>query len=161
MAVEGRRGTDHRSEIVTAAGAATTLLALAAVFALAHDGTERHGLVRELRHSGGALLVGALAASGYGIAAWFTGLKMTRRLILSVIGQLVLSYFIAQYEEYRHAVPGGEIGFFAWFDLGHPRVLVRQARRHAGRSVRHVGLRDARARDRGASSQAARSYPPR
>jgi hypothetical protein len=33
-----------------------------------------------------------------------------------VIGQLVLSYFIAQYEEYRHMVPGGEMGFWAWFD---------------------------------------------
>jgi hypothetical protein len=117
MAVEGRRATDHRSEIVTAAGAATTLLALAAVFALAHDGTNVMGWYANYVIPAGALLVGAIAASGYGIAAWFTGLKMTRRLMLSVIGQLVLSYFIAQYEEYRHAVPGGEIGFWSWFDL--------------------------------------------
>lgn len=117
MAVEGRRATDHRSEVVTAAGAATTLLALAGVFALAHDGENVMGWYANYVIPVGALLVGALAASGYGIAAWFTGLKMTRRLILSVIGQLVVSYFLAQYEEYRHAVPGGEIGFFAWFDL--------------------------------------------
>jgi hypothetical protein len=117
MSVAGRRATDHRSEIVTAAGAATTLLALAGVFALAHDGTNVMGWYANYVIPAGALLVGALAASGYGIAAWFTGLKMTRRLILSVIGQLVLSYFVAQYEEYRHVVPGGEIGFWSWFDL--------------------------------------------
>jgi hypothetical protein len=117
MATEGRRATDHRSEIVTAAGAATTLLALAAVFALAHDGTNVMGWYQYGIIPAGALLVGAVAASGYGIGAWFTGLKMTRRLLLSVLGQLVVSYFIAQYEEYRRAVPGGEIGFWSYFDL--------------------------------------------
>lgn len=107
---------DHRSEIVTAAGAATTLIALAVVFALAHDGENVMGWYANYVIPAGALLVGFGAASGYGIAAWFTGIKMTRRLIWSVVGQLLLSYFIAQYEEYRHWVPNGEIGFWAWFD---------------------------------------------
>lgn len=110
------RAVDHRSEIVTAAGAATTLVALAAVFALAHDGTNVMGWYANYVIPIGALLVGAVAASGYGIAAWYTGLKMTRRLVWSVVGQLLLSYFIAQYEEYRHMVPGGQIGFWTWFD---------------------------------------------
>jgi hypothetical protein len=64
----------------------------------------------------GAMIVGAVAASGYGIAAWFTGLKMTRRLALSIIAQLLVSYVIAEYEEYRQWVPDGRMGFWAWFD---------------------------------------------
>jgi hypothetical protein len=115
MAV-GETKVDHRSEIVTAAGAVTTLIALAIVFALAHDGTYVMGWYANYVIPAGAILVGAGAASGYGIAAWHTGLKMTRRLMWSVIGQLLLSYFIAQYEEYRHMMPGGEMGFWAWFD---------------------------------------------
>jgi hypothetical protein len=117
MTGAGWRDSDHRSQIVTAAGAATTLVALAGVFALAHHGTNIMGWYGYYVIPAGALLVGAIAASGYGIAGWYTGLKMTRRLMWSVIGQLVVSYFIAQYEEYRHAVPGGEIGFWTYFDL--------------------------------------------
>ena len=116
MRLPQERAADHRSQIVTAAGAATTLVALAVVFALAHDGTNIMGWYANYVIPAGALLVGAVAASGYGIAAWYSGLKMTRGLVWSVVGQLLLSYFIAQYEEYRHMVPGGEIGFFAWFD---------------------------------------------
>jgi hypothetical protein len=117
MAVKEERVPDHRAQIVTAAGAATTLAALAGVFALAHRGENVMGWYANYVIPAGALLVGGLAASGYGIAAWFTGLKMTRRLMLSVCAQLLLSYFIAQYEEYQRLVPGGEIGFFSWFDL--------------------------------------------
>ena len=112
-----QRVPDHRSEVVTAAGAATTLLALAAVFALAHSGENVMGWYANYVIPVGALLVGAVAASGYGIAAWFSGLKMTRRLMFSVCAQLLVSYFIAQYEEYRHWVPNGEVGFWSWFDL--------------------------------------------
>jgi hypothetical protein len=116
MPARAGKAVDHRSEIVTAAGAVTTMVALGVVFALARDGTNVMGWYANYVIPAGALLVGAGAASGYGIAAWFTGLKMTRRLIWSVIGQLLLSYFIAQYEEYRHMMPGGEMGFWAWFD---------------------------------------------
>ena len=117
MAVKQERLPDHRAQIVTAAGAATTLAALAAVFALAHSGENVMGWYANYVIPAGALLVGGLAASGYGIAAWFTGLKMTRRLMLSVCVQLLVSYFIAQYEEYQRLVPNGEIGFWSWFDL--------------------------------------------
>lgn len=41
---------------------------------------------------------------------------MTRRLALSIVAQLLVSYLIAQYEEYRQWVPDGRMGFWAWFD---------------------------------------------
>lgn len=64
MSVEGRRATDNRSEIVTVAGAATTLLALAAVFALADDGTNVMGWYVYGAFPAGAMIVGAVAAGG-------------------------------------------------------------------------------------------------
>jgi hypothetical protein len=108
------RGRDHRSEIVQAAGAATTLISLAGVFALAHHGINIMGWYANWIIPIGSILVGLCAASGYGIAAWYSGLKMTRRLVISIIGQLVLSYFIAQYEEYQQLHI--DLGFTAWFD---------------------------------------------
>jgi hypothetical protein len=93
------------------------LAALAGVFALGHHGTNIMGWYANYIIPAGALLVGMACASGYAIAGWFTGLKMTRRLVWSIVGQLVLSYFIAEYEEYRQMVPDGSIGFLAWFDL--------------------------------------------
>jgi hypothetical protein len=107
----------HRSEIVVACGAATTLVALAVVYYAAHHGFNIMGWYYYYVLPVGALAVGALAASGYGIAAWFTGLKMSKRFMWSVVGQLAASYLIAQYEEYQQMVPNGEIGFWAWYDL--------------------------------------------
>ena len=111
------RVSDHRSEIVIAAGSATTLVALAGVFALAHHGTNIMGWYANYIIPAGALLVGMVCATGYAIAGWYTGLKMTKRLVWSIVGELVLSYFIAQYGEYRQMVPDGSIGFWAWFDM--------------------------------------------
>lgn len=108
---------DHRSEFVVAAGSFTTLIALYLVFAAAHRGTYVMGWYANFIIPVGALLVGMTAASGYGLAAWGTGLKMSRRLSWSVAGQLALSYFIAQYEEFRLVTPAdSDLGFWAWFD---------------------------------------------
>ena len=109
--------TDHRTEFVVACGSFTTLLALAAVFALARSGTNVMGWYANYILPAGAILVGALAASGYGFAAWGLGLKMSRKLILSIIAELALAYLIAQYEQFTRSVPEGSgIGFFDWFD---------------------------------------------
>lgn len=117
MPIETKPAGDHRPQIVTAAGAVTTLVAFAIVFALAKRGTNIMGWYANWILPAGALLVGAVAASGYAIAAWYTGFKMTMRFMWSVVGQLVLSYFIAQYESYQLMVPSGLIGFWRWFDL--------------------------------------------
>lgn len=109
--------TDHRGSIVLLAGSATTLLALGAVFALSHHGVNVMGWYANYIIPAGALLVGMLAASGYGIAGWVTGLKMTPKLIVSMLAELFVSYLLAHYSEYSQMVDGGSIaGFFDWFD---------------------------------------------
>lgn len=108
---------DHRAEFVVAAGSFTTLIALYLVYAAAHRGENIMGWYANYVIPAGALLVGLTAASGYGLAAWTTGLKMTPRLMWTVAGELALSYFIAQYEEFRAVVrEGSSIGFWEWFD---------------------------------------------
>jgi len=118
MAIEKKPTGDNRGAIVLAAGGATTLVAFALVFALAKSGTNIMGWYANWILPAGAILVGVIAASGYAIATWFTGLKMTTRFAWSVVGQLVLSYFIAQYESFQLHVPtGSDMGFWEWFDL--------------------------------------------
>ncbi len=118
MPIETKPAGDHRAQIVLAAGAVTTLIAFAIVFALAKSGTNVMGWYVNWILPAGAIFVGVIAASGYAIAAWMTGLRMTTRMGWSVVGQLVLSYFIAQYESYQlFAAEGLQIGFWTYFDL--------------------------------------------
>jgi hypothetical protein len=108
---------DNRGTIVVGAGSFTTLLALAGVFALARSGTNIMGWYANMIIPAGAMLVGMVAASGYGIAAWLTGLKMTRKLMFSVMAELLISYFIAHYQEYWNLMDDSSIGgFLRWFD---------------------------------------------
>jgi hypothetical protein len=62
------RVTDHRANIVLAAGGFTTLAALAGVFALGRHGTNIMGWYANYVIPAGALLVGMACASGYAIA---------------------------------------------------------------------------------------------
>ncbi len=131
---------DFRSELVTAAGAGTTLLALAGVFAAARHGENIMGWYANYVIPAGALLVGLVAASGYGIAAWMTGLKMTRRLMWSVVAELALSYFLAQYEQYLLIDPDGlGVGFWAWFDEVTRSFAWTQSNGSAGQSLGALG----------------------
>jgi hypothetical protein len=109
--------SDSRGRIVVITGSATTLLALMGVFFGAHHGVNVMGWYANYVIPAGAILVGLVAASGYGIAARLTGLKMTRMLIWSVVIELAISYFVAQYEEFTHFTEDASLGsFFAWFD---------------------------------------------
>lgn len=131
---------DYRSEWVVAAGAGTTLLALAGVFALARHGENIMGWYANYIIPVGALLVGLVAASGYGIAAWVTGLKMTNRLMWSVMGQLALSYFLAQYEQYLLMDPDGlGMGFWTWFDEMSRSFAWKQRDGRAGEALGALG----------------------
>jgi hypothetical protein len=108
---------DHRSRVVVLAGSLTTLLALGGVFAAAHHGENIMGWYANYVIPAGAIFVGLVAASGYGLAAWWTGLKMSRRLIWSVVAELAVAYFIAHYEEYRRFYDyDSPASFFQWFD---------------------------------------------
>ncbi len=48
----------------------------------------------------GALIVGLLAGSGYGIGSWLTGAKMGRGLLVIVALLQIVAYFAAQYVEF-------------------------------------------------------------
>ena len=108
--------SDRRIVWVVAAGLATSAGALAAVFALARHGTNLMGMYADYVLPWGALLVGVVASSGYGIAAWRIGCKLGKGQVWLVVGLLAASYLGAQYVEYRHELPGGGLGFWAWFD---------------------------------------------
>lgn len=110
-------GRDLRAELVNAVGALTTLGALGVAYALAKHDFNIMGFYGYYIIPAGAMLVGALAASGYAIAGFFTGLKMNRRLIWGVVIQLAIAYLIAQYEMFRSFVPeDSSFGFWQWFD---------------------------------------------
>ena len=69
----------------------------------------------------GALLVGLVAASGYGLASWFSGIKITRGLLWTVLILQVAAYFGAQYIEFKgrdliHR-DGRPVGFLEYFDF--------------------------------------------
>jgi hypothetical protein len=72
----------------------------------------------------GALLVGIVAASGYGVSSYLTGTKMTGVLLVTVLVLLAASYFAAQWIEFRLLFPSGavdsdgaEVGFWTYFDF--------------------------------------------
>jgi hypothetical protein len=68
----------------------------------------------------GAILVGLVAASGYGAASWLTGVKINRGLLWSVLLLQLAAYFGAQYLEFRtldlHYQDGSPVGFVEYFD---------------------------------------------
>ena len=69
----------------------------------------------------GALLVGVAAASGYGVASWISGIKITKSLLWIVLALQVAAYFTAQYIAFHNLHlayrDGTPVGFFAYFDF--------------------------------------------
>jgi hypothetical protein len=72
----------------------------------------------------GALLVGAVASTGFGLASWGTGTKITGNVLVAVGLTLVAGYWAAQYIEFRVAFPhgaeladGSRAGFLDWYDV--------------------------------------------
>lgn len=112
-------GKSKTSLPVLGAGLATTALALLGVWASGDD-FNIMGWYGYYIIPAGALLVGLAAGSGYGIASWLTGVRISRNLLLAVLLLQVAAYLTAQYIQFRHMVAtyGGEnMGFFEYFDL--------------------------------------------
>lgn len=114
-------GKSKTSLPVLGAGLATTALALLGVWAAnqASDDFNIMGWYGYYVIPAGALLVGLVAGSGYGVASWMTGVRISRNLLLAVLFLQVAAYFVAQYIEFRHLMStyGGEgVGFFEYFD---------------------------------------------
>ncbi len=116
--------TGAPAPLVLVAGLATTLLALAAVWALStFAGENVMGWYGDYVIPTGAILVGAAASSGFGVTSWLTGAKITGGLLVGTALVLVAGYWAAQYLEFRLAFPGGAIfpdgrpaGFLDWYD---------------------------------------------
>ncbi len=105
-------------------GLFTTSLTLLGVWALAQAsdnlnimGFYTHGIIPV-----GAILVGLAAGSGYGLASWRTGIRISKNLLLTVLAIQLLAYFVAQYLEYLHIIKSQgidpqELGFLTFFDF--------------------------------------------
>src|SRR5688572_5840866 len=83
-------------------GLITTAIALGLVYWLSHA-TEFNpmGFYVKFIIPLGAIAVGALAGAGYGLASSWTGAKIGRGLLLTVMALLIAAYFTAQYIEFR------------------------------------------------------------
>lgn len=103
------------------AGLATSALTLFGVYLLARYTDEYiMGWYANYVIPAGAFLVGAAAASGYGVVSWFTGVKITRSLLLVILALQICTYFLAEYVEFdslhlAHA-DGTPVGFIEHFD---------------------------------------------
>lgn len=110
--------------LVLVAGLATTLLALAGVWALsAFAGENVMGWYADYVIPAGAILVGVVASSGFGVTSWLTGARITGALLVAAALVLVAGYWAAQYLEFRLAFPAGAtfadgrpVGFLDWYD---------------------------------------------
>jgi hypothetical protein len=109
---------------VIPAGLATSALALGVVWALAQlkPPVNVMGWYANYVIPAGALLVGIVAGSGYGIASWVTGVRMERHLLIVVAVLQLSAYAIAKYLDFygQHLVyqaTGQPIGFLEYFHL--------------------------------------------
>src|SRR5262245_16093365 len=84
-------------------GVLTSVLALAGVYWLNKNATDFHimGFYVNYVIPVGAVIVGLIAGSGYGIASWATGVRISRRLLWTVVLLQTVAYIGAEYVEYR------------------------------------------------------------
>lgn len=83
---------------VIVAGLLTTILTLVGIYLLdMYAGTNPMGWHANYVIPVGAILVGLIASSGYGIASYLTGLKIRKTLLWAILGLQVAAYFAAQY----------------------------------------------------------------
>ncbi len=113
--------TGGQFRLVVGAGLITTTLALLGVYLLnTHGGENIMGWYANYVIPIGAILVGLVAASGYGLASWFAGVKITKGLLWTIVFLQVAAYFAAQYIEYTAVKPvyedGSPVGFWTYFD---------------------------------------------
>lgn len=95
---------ERSNSIVLISGLITTALALFGVYALDRYTDDFHIMGWYANHilPVGALLVGLVAASGYGIVSWLSGVKITRGLLWIIVLLQILAYFTARYIEFRN-----------------------------------------------------------
>ena len=108
--------------LVLISGLATTALALVGVYVLDAK-TDFHimGWYANYILPIGAVLVGVAASSGYGLASWFSGIKITRSLLWIVLALQLAAYFATQYIGFKSLNlvhrNGAPVGFVEYFDV--------------------------------------------
>jgi len=124
---------------VLAAGIATSALTLFAIYWLDRKTDDFHvmGWYWHYIIPIGAILVGMVAASGYGIVSWFSGIKIVRLLMVAVVVLQVGVYFGAQYIEFKgmhlyYKDTGNAVGFIEYFDLNARSFAWKQDNDKAG-----------------------------
>jgi hypothetical protein len=129
--------------LVLLAGLLTTALTLAGVWWLGRNSSDFNimGWYANYVIPAGALLVGAAAGSGYGLASWWTGLKIRRSLLAVVLGLQLVAYAAAEYIDYRDLVQAADVGegapgFLAYFHL----KTMSFAWQHHGRPGNPIGM---------------------
>ncbi|MEM7412744.1 MAG: hypothetical protein AAF430_21105 [Myxococcota bacterium] len=69
----------------------------------------------------GAILVGAIASSGYALGSWWSGVKISGGLLAAIVVLQTGAYFAGQYLEFRMLElvweDGSQVSFWAYFDL--------------------------------------------
>ena len=110
------------NSLVLQAGVASTAATLFLVYVLdVYANMNVMGWTANYVFPVGALMVGALASSGYGLASWFGGLKIQKKLMYTIFGLQVAAYFAAKYLEFHNLGPlthrgsGLPVGFFEYF----------------------------------------------
>lgn len=108
---------------VLLSGLGTTALTLLGIYLLDTKASDFHimGWYANYVIPAGAIIVGIAASSGYGLASWFSGVKITRKLLWTVLALQFAAYFAAQYIEFinLHLVyraSGQPVGFFTYYD---------------------------------------------
>jgi hypothetical protein len=130
-------GRDARVTVLLS-GLATTALTLVGVYLLSTN-------VKDFNIMGwyagyvipiGPLIVGFAAASGYGIASWVTGQKITRSLLWTVLVLQVVAYFAGQYIEFHslglQSNDGTRVSFLTYFDFATRAISWKQEDGSAG-----------------------------
>lgn len=115
----------NASLLVLLAGLASTAAALAAVWAISKYADENvMGWYANYVLPVGAILVGAVASTGFGVSSWATGTKISGKLLVAVGATLLAGYWAAQYVQFRvlftdgeALADGGEVSFLDWYDF--------------------------------------------
>lgn len=122
--IPGGPREERSTSLVLISGLATTALTLLGVFLLEKNTDDFHimGWYANYVLPVGALIVGVAASSGYGLASWFSGIKITRKLLWTVVILQFLAYFAAQYIEFQglhliHRSSGRPVSFLEYYDF--------------------------------------------
>jgi len=114
---------EQSRSLVFIAGLFTSGLALLGVYVLDAKTEDFHimGWYANYVLPVGAIIVGIVASSGYGLASWFSGIKITRGLLWMVLVLQIIVYFGAQYIEFANLKlvhkDNRPVGFLEYFDF--------------------------------------------